>query len=128
MADIGRAGWCEYIVDLAAKFNLLGVRSVFDTSLRYRDIPAPFPGGSKIRDGHFRPDDRRGKKKLYPGIPFFTGNMLRPPVMAVDLYLNLHDSLNYIARFSDISAHIAYMDRILGAEQAAVFSISPRRR
>ncbi len=122
MADIDYAGWCEYIVDLAAEFDL-GVRSAFDISCGTGTFLHLFPAEAKYGMDISAPMIAAAKRN-YPGIPFFTGNMLRPPVMAVDLYLNLHDSLNYIARFSDIRSHIAYMDRILGAEQAYIFDLA----
>ena len=122
MADIDYAGWCEYITDLADHYGF-PARSIFDISCGTGTFLHLFPAKEK-----YGIDISAAMiavaKRSYPGIPFDTGNMLRPPRKGTDLYVNLHDSLNYIRDFADVRAHIAYMDRILQAGQTYIFDFA----
>ncbi|MBN2780893.1 MAG: class I SAM-dependent methyltransferase [Candidatus Marinimicrobia bacterium] len=124
MADVDYEGWCDYIADLAESFGF-GTASVYDLSCGTGTFLNLFPAAKKYGIDLSEPMIRVAKA-LHPGIRFSTGNMLRPPLKNVDLYVNIHDALNYISSFDAVRDHIRYMAKHLKPGQTYVFDFAMR--
>lgn len=122
MADVDYSGWCEYLLDLSEDFDF-HTASVYDLSCGTGTFLNLFPAGKKYGIDLSSYMIRRAKS-LYPELDLSIGNMLKPPPRDVDVYLNIHDALNYIRPFSAIKAHIGYMDRILKPGQVYIFDFA----
>ncbi|MDZ7797400.1 MAG: class I SAM-dependent methyltransferase [Candidatus Marinimicrobia bacterium] len=122
MADIDYAGWCDYILDLAEEFHF-ATRSVYDISCGTGTFLHLFPATKKYGLDISAPMIAKAKK-THPELRLAAGNMLRPPLKDVDLYLNLHDALNYVSSFSAVKAHLSYMDKNLKRGQLYIFDFA----
>ncbi|MDX9778470.1 MAG: class I SAM-dependent methyltransferase, partial [bacterium] len=122
MVDVDYAGLCNYLLDLSESFGF-PARSVFDLSCGTAKFLYLFPAGVKY-GMDLSPSMIRVAKQQYPELSLSVGNMLRPPVRDVDIYINIHDALNYIRPFEAIVRHLRYMDSILQPGQRYLFDFA----
>ncbi|MBW6458347.1 MAG: class I SAM-dependent methyltransferase [FCB group bacterium] len=122
MADVDYPGWCEYILDLADVFAF-ATRSVYDLSCGTGTFLHLFPAAEKAGIDLSGPMIEIARKR-YPGLDVSIGNMLNPPPKKMDLYLNIHDALNYISSIREVKAHISRMDKILQPGQVYLFDFA----
>ncbi|MDD3966608.1 MAG: class I SAM-dependent methyltransferase [Candidatus Neomarinimicrobiota bacterium] len=122
MADVDYTGFCDYLLDLADCFDFR-TGSLFDlscgTATFLNLFPAELKYGMDLSSSMIRM-----AKKLHPALSLSVGNMLMPPARDVDIYLNIHDALNYIRPFEAIIRHLRYMDTILRPAQVYLFDFA----
>jgi SAM-dependent methyltransferase len=122
MAEVDYAGWCEYLLDLSEIYGFR-TRSVYDlscgTGTFLHLFPAPHKYGLDIS-----PLMIKKAREHYPELTLAVGNMLQAPAREVDLYINIHDALNYIHPFNIIVRHLRYMDRIMKPGQTYIFDFA----
>lgn len=122
MAEVDYRGWCEYLKDLSEDFAF-GSTSLYDLSCGTGTFLNLFSAREKYGIDLSASMIKRAKF-LYPELHLSVGNMLKPIPRDVDIYLNIHDALNYIKSFDTIIAHIRYMDRILRPGQVYIFDFA----
>jgi SAM-dependent methyltransferase len=122
MADVDYPGWCEYILDLAEIFSF-GTRSVYDLSCGTGTFLHLFPAAEKAGIDLSGPMIEIARKR-HPELDVSIGNMLNPPPKRMDIYLNIHDALNYISHFGAVIEHVRYMDKILRPGQVYLFDFA----
>lgn len=122
MEEVDYPGWCHYILDLAEEFDF-NTSSVYDLSCGTGTFLHLFPASEKLGIDISSPMIEKAKK-TYPELELNVGNMLQPPSRKVDLYLNIHDALNYISNINSILGHLKYMDSILKEGQVYIFDFA----
>jgi SAM-dependent methyltransferase len=122
MEEVDYPGWCQYILDLADEYDF-STSSIYDISCGTGTLLHLFPAANKYGIDISAPmiDEAR---KTYPELELNVGNMLQPPQQDVDLYLNIHDALNYISNFDAILEHIRFMDKLLKKGQLYIFDFA----
>lgn len=122
MADVDYPGWCEYLQDMADEFGF-NTDSLYDLSCGTGTFLHLFPAKQKfgIDISESMVEEARS---LYPDLQISVGNMLHPPHKDADLYINIHDALNYISTFEAIKDHIHYMDTHMKPGQVYVFDFA----
>lgn len=122
MEEVDYPGWCEYILDLADEFKF-GTSSIYDLSCGTGTFLHLFPAAEKYGIDISENMINEGKR-TYPELDFAVGNMLQPPPRDVDIYLNIHDALNYISDINAIADHLRYMDKHLREGQIYLFDFA----
>jgi SAM-dependent methyltransferase len=122
MEEVDYPGWCQYILDLADEFGF-NTSSVFDISCGTGTFLHLFPAAEKIGIDISEPMIKEAQK-TYPELELSVGNMLQAPPKDVDLYLNIHDALNYISDLNAIKDHLRYMDKHLKKGQVYIFDFA----
>ncbi len=122
MEEVDYPGWCQYILDLSDEFNFK-TSSIYDLSCGTGTFLHLFPAGEKFGIDISEPMITEGKK-TYPELELEVGNMLQPVSKDVDIYLNIHDALNYISDINAIRDHLKYMDNILKKGQLYIFDFA----
>ncbi|MCF7832572.1 MAG: class I SAM-dependent methyltransferase [Candidatus Marinimicrobia bacterium] len=122
MEEVDYPGWCQYILDLADEFSF-ETNSMYDISCGTGTFLHLFPAADKFGIDISEPMIEEAKKN-YPELELSVGNMLQPPPRDVDIYLNIHDALNYISNFDAILEHLHYMDKHLNKGQVYIFDFA----
>lgn len=122
MEEVDYPGWCQYILDLADEYGF-NTSSVYDISCGTGTFLHLFPAAEKFGIDISTPMIDEAKKN-YPELELTVGNMLQPPPQDVDIYINIHDALNYISDFNAILDHLRFMDKQLKKGQIYIFDFA----